>query len=75
MIGKAGLSGEVRRTLEGQLDLKELVKIKFIAFKEQRKELTVELVQASRSQLVMRVGNVAVLYRPHADPARRKFQD
>ncbi len=40
----------------------ELVKVKFVEFKEDKKTLAPELAETS-SQLIMRVGNVAVLYR------------
>ena len=43
----------------------ELVKVKFDAFKEQKKQLAPQLAEKSRSHLVTRVGNVVVLYRPN----------
>jgi RNA-binding protein len=73
LVGKAGLSAEFHRNLAAEFELRELVKVKFTAFKEQKKELVKQLVADSGSHLVMRVGNVAVLYREHPDPAKRKF--
>lgn len=73
MVGKLGLSPEFMRSLEAELTGQELVKVKFAAFKEEKKELVKQLVAATRSHLVMRVGNVAVLYRQQPDPAKRKF--
>ena len=73
LLGKAGLSAEFQRNLAAEFELRELVKVKFTAFKEQKKELVKQLVADSGSHLVMRVGNVAVLYREHPDPAKRKF--
>ena len=71
-IGKAGLSDAFFKSLDEALFIHELVKVKFAAFKEEKKTLTPRLVEKSGSHLVMRVGNVAVLYRPHPDPIRRK---
>lgn len=73
-IGKAGLSAEFYRSLDAEFGLRELVKVKFMAFKEEKKELVKQLVTTSASHLVMRVGNVAVLYRVNPDPAKRKFE-
>lgn len=73
-VGKAGLSAEVRATLAAELTLRELVKIKFVAFKDEKEELALELATGTGSHLVMRVGHVAVLYRRHPDPAKRSFE-
>jgi RNA-binding protein len=66
-IGKAGLSDAFFAALDEVLTRHELVKIKFDQFKEQKKTLIPQIVERSQSQLVLRVGNVAVLYRPRPD--------
>ena len=63
-VGKEGLSPQFIAALRAELKRHELVKVKFDAFKEQKKELTPRLAVESESHLITRVGNVAVLYRP-----------
>jgi RNA-binding protein len=63
-IGKEGLSPAFLAALDEALKHHELLKVKFDALKEQKKELTPHLAAQSRSHLVTRVGNVVVLYRP-----------
>ena len=63
-VGKEGLSPQFLAALDDTLKHRELVKVKFDEFKEQKKELAPQLAEKSRSHLVTRVGNVAVLYRP-----------
>ncbi|HEY4414442.1 MAG TPA: YhbY family RNA-binding protein [Verrucomicrobiae bacterium] len=63
-IGKAGLSEGFLKEVEVALTQHELVKIKFVEFKEQKKELAPQLAEKTASHLVMRVGNVMVLHRP-----------
>ena len=63
-IGKAGLSEGFIRSVDVALAQHELIKIKFAEFKEQKKELAPQLAEKTASHLVMRVGNVMVLYRP-----------
>jgi RNA-binding protein len=63
-IGKGGLSPEFLAALEHALKHQELVKVKFGQFKERKKELSPQLAEKSGSHLIMRVGNVVVLYRP-----------
>lgn len=63
-VGKDGLSQQFLQALDDALKHRELVKVKFTDFKEHKKELTPQLAEKTGSQLVTRVGNVAVLYRP-----------
>jgi len=65
-VGNAGLSDGFIRTVSETLAQHELVKIKFVEFKEQKKELAPLLAEKTGSHLVMRVGNVMVLHRPKA---------
>ena len=63
-VGKAGLSEGFVKSMSEALDLHELVKIKFVEFKEQKRELGEQLADKTASHLVMRVGHVVVLHRP-----------
>jgi RNA-binding protein len=63
-VGKEGLSPQFLAALDAALKHRELIKVKFDEFKEQKKELAPQLAEKSGSHLITRVGNVAVLYRP-----------
>jgi RNA-binding protein len=63
-VGHDGLSAEFIAALSGALDRQALVKVKFSDFKDQKKELAPQLASRTGSELIMRVGNVAVLFRP-----------
>ncbi|MGE3312152.1 MAG: YhbY family RNA-binding protein [Limisphaerales bacterium] len=73
-VGKGGLSESLIATVDRALGDHELIKVKFDALKEQKKVLAPELAERTGSRLVQRVGNVAVLYREHPDPERRKIR-
>ena len=66
-VGHDGLSSSFLAALDDLLKHHELVKVKFSDFKEQKKELAPQLAEKTGSELIMRVGNVAVLFR--AKPA------
>jgi RNA-binding protein len=68
-IGKEGVSTGFLAALDEALKHHELVKVKFDGCKEQKKELSPQLAEKSGSQLVIRVGNVVVLYRSKPVPA------
>ena len=70
-VGKAGLSESFLKSVDEGLAHHELVKVKFAEFKEEKKTLAPELAERTFSHLIMRVGNVAVLYRPRS--AARAF--
>ena len=71
-IGKEGLSPQFLAALDKVLKHRELVKVKFDDFKDEKKELAPQLAEKSGSHLVTRVGNVVVLYRPK--PAEEQSQ-
>lgn len=73
-VGKAGLSDSFITGLDRELELRELVKVKFTDFKEQKKELAPQLAEKTGSKLIWLIGNVAVLFRRNPDPAKQKIQ-
>jgi len=73
-VGHAGLSDAFMASLNQALDDHELVKVKFSDFKDQKKQLAPQLAERTASQIIMRVGNVVVLYRQQPDPAKRKIE-
>ena len=67
-VGKAGLSEGFVKSVDEGLAIHGLVKVKFSEFKEEKKTLSPLLAEKTSSQLIMRVGNVVVLYRPKQAP-------
>lgn len=71
-LGKSGASDAFIKSLDEALAQHELVKIKFAAFKDERKTIAPQLAEKTGSQLIWIVGHVAVFYRQQPDPAKRK---
>ncbi len=71
-LGKAGASDAFIKSLDEALGQHELVKIKFAAFKDERKTLAPQVAEKTGSHLVWVVGHVAVFYRQQADETKRK---
>jgi RNA-binding protein len=72
-IGKAGITDALLKSLDEALTKQELVKVRFAHFKEEKKTMAPVLAERTGSHLVMRVGNVVVLYRQNPDPKQRKI--
>jgi RNA-binding protein len=73
-IGKNGLTDQIHSTINHELNAHELIKIKFMDFKEEKRELTEELAQASNGTLIGLIGNIAILYREQSDPEKRQIK-
>ena len=71
-LGKAGATDAFIKSLDEALAQHELVKIKFAAFKDERKTIAPQLAEKTGSQLIWIVGHVAVFYRQQPDAAKRK---
>ena len=67
MVGQKGITDELIAATDRALADHELIKIKFIEFKEERRELADEIVRRTASDLVAIIGNVAILYREGDD--------
>jgi RNA-binding protein len=70
-VGRNGVSDPFLKNVDDALSRRELIKIKFDEFKDQKKELAPQIAEKTSSRLVMMVGNVFVLYRQQPDPERR----
>ena len=70
-IGKGGLTDAVERAVDKALDDHELIKVKFVDFKDQKKELSAQLAQRTQSHQAGLIGNIVILYRQNPDPEKR----
>jgi RNA-binding protein len=52
----------------------ELIKVKFGEFKEAKKEMSGEIANATKSEVVGIIGNIAILYRQHPQTEKRKIK-
>jgi RNA-binding protein len=65
-IGHSGVTPAFLASLDKALNTHELVKVRFADFKEEKKTLAPLIASQSGSELITRVGNVAVYYRAAA---------
>jgi len=63
-VGHQGVSDSFLASVEQELTLHELIKIKFTDFKEERRVLAERIAIATGGTLLQVVGHVAVFYRP-----------
>ena len=71
-IGKNGLTDTIIENVDTLIEKHELMKIKFVDFKDSKKEIIDIISEKTDSAVVKIIGNVAVLYRQAKDPEKRK---
>ena len=76
LIGHKGVTPTLLDEIELALDALELIKIKFIDFKQkdQKNELLETIVSSTHAHLAGMVGHVAVLYRQNKDEKKRHIK-
>jgi RNA-binding protein len=62
-IGKMGLSPALVKATQQALEEHELIKVRFIGCKEEKKALSTELAQLTECEQVGQIGNTVIYYR------------
>lgn len=73
LIGRNGINKQVMGSVDLALNDHELIKVKFGEFKDAKKEISVEIAQTTKSELIGLIGNIAIFYRQHNEPEKRKI--
>jgi len=74
-VGQKGVTDAVILSMEEALNAHELIKVKFIDFKEKEAKLALseELRGRTESCLAGTIGHMSIFYRPHKDPKKRQI--
>jgi RNA-binding protein len=72
-VGKDGLSEAALSQIDRELALHELIKVRFLAEKDEKRSHAHEIEGRLHCGLAGIVGHVAVFYRPHSDPKKRRI--
>ncbi len=73
-VGKGGLSEGVIKQTHEVLARHELVKVRFLADRDDRREQTAALAAASGAEVAGAIGRVAILFRQQPDPEKRRYK-
>jgi RNA-binding protein len=73
-LGKAGAVDGVFEALDKALSDHELIKLRFVDFQGERKELAQQLADKAGADLVRVIGHVAIMYRRSPDPEKRTIK-
>lgn len=75
-VGQKGITAAVLASVSEALNVHELIKIKFVDFKERRQKsaIAAAIEEQTDSGLAGLIGNVAIFYRPHPDREKRHIK-
>ena len=74
-VGQKGVTNALITSTDEAFQRHELIKVKFIDFKEkeQKKEIAAAIENKTNSQMAGMIGHVAIFYKQHRDPDKRKI--
>ena len=74
-IGQKGLTPTLIESMREALETHELIKVKFVDFKDRQQKAAMAETVASKAgcQMVGMIGHIAIFYRRQADPENRKI--
>jgi len=73
-IGQHGITPTLEAAVDEALASHELVKLRFREFKDSKAQFCQKLEEATASELVGRVGHVAIFFRAAAEPDKRSIR-
>ncbi|MFO7975111.1 MAG: YhbY family RNA-binding protein, partial [Candidatus Hydrogenedentota bacterium] len=73
MVGKNGITDTLIDSTNKALTAHELVKVRFVDRKDEKRALIDELAAATKSEVVGMIGHTALLYRQHEEEEKRKI--
>ena len=74
LVGKQGVTSSLIKTTNAALNDHELIKVKFVDLKDQKKALIEEISKKTDSEVVGTIGHVSILFRPNSDKEKRKIE-
>ncbi len=73
-IGKQGLTDATVAMLDEALSHHELIKVRFVDFKEEKKQIAAEIGEKNQAELITMVGHTAIFFRRQQDLEKRKIR-
>ena len=73
-IGKNGLTGGTMYSITRALSARELIKIKFGEFKDDKQKISEKIATKTLSLIVGIIGHTLILFKQNQDPEKQKYR-
>lgn len=76
LVGHKGITPTLVEEIDTALNANELIKVKFVDFKEkdQKNELSQQIAKQTQSQIAGMIGHVVILFRRNKDEQKRQIK-
>ena len=73
IIGKNGITNGTIETVKKALDARELIKIKFREYKDEKQSLSHQIAESTESHVVGMIGHTVILFRQNPTPEKQNI--
>ena len=73
LIGKNGINDGTIESIDRVLEARELIKIKFREFKDEKLSLSEKITELTNSQVVGVIGHTVIIFRQNPDSDKRQI--
>ena len=73
LIGKHGITDGAIESIDKVLKVRELIKIKFREFKDEKLSLSEKITELTNSEVVGVIGHTMIIFRQNPDPDKRQI--
>ena len=73
LIGKHGITDGTIESIDRVLEARELIKIKFREFKDEKLSLSEKIIELTNSQVVGVIGHMVIIFRQNPDSDKRQI--
>ena len=73
LIGKHGITDGTIESIDRVLEARELIKIKFREFKDEKLSLSEKITELTNSQIVGVIGHTVIIFRQNPDSDKRQI--
>jgi RNA-binding protein len=73
-LGEKGLTDAVVAEVDRSLDAHELIKVRLVGERDEREAQAADLADRVEAEAVGLTGKVAIFYRPHSEPDKRRVK-
>ena len=74
LIGKNGVSVGTIESVNKALEARELIKIKFRVFKDNKQSISDEIAASTNCHVVGMIGHTVILFRQNSDPEKQNIR-
>ena len=74
LVGKAGVTTGCIQSIDEAIDSQELIKVKFLEHKDDKKSLSNEIAEKTNSEIVGNIGHTIILFRQNLDKEKQKYK-